>query len=157
MRSILAAAILLVAQVASAQTTAYACIDHGVVINGLALTSARSFEIERGPRDGGFGVLTLYIALTDANASITRLDIACTVSPDDNTNDYTMQVCDNTEDGVCTLTAVTGWQKASPGTSKFPIRVDINGHADYECTVSSGAGTPAAADVVTVRARQCVE
>lgn len=133
------------------------CVDLGVLVNAQTMESTRSFTRNTDNSTGGYGLLRLWVQLTDANTSITRFDIACTVSDDSNVTDYIPQVCDSTLDGVCTLTDSGTWQKASPGTKNFPIGLDIEGFPDFACAFSVGAGTGAAADVLTVRGRICTK
>ena len=130
-----------------------------------AMTSSRSFTIDLGSngstdalnRGAGFGLLTVWLDLTDGNTSITRFDVTCTVSNDGNVKDYTPQVCDDTSDGVCTQTDAGIWQKASPGTKMWPLRMDIEGYPDIACTASVGTGSAAAADLLTAGWRICTK
>lgn len=149
-------ATLLVPAAASAQRVGprNACVDLGDVIDAQTMESSRSFSVDRDTI-GGWGALSVYISLTDANTSITRFDLDCTASYDGNVTDFTLQSC-AVATGVCTSSDAT-WQKASPGSTNWVWRVDVEGYEDVECTVSVGAGTGAAADVVTVHGRLCVK
>lgn len=127
----------------------------GVLINAQGMDSSQSFTITQDNTQGGYGVLTLFIALTDANTSITRFDMVCTGSEDNNATGYILQSCAIAA-GVCTSTD-SAWRKASPGTKNWPWRVDIEGFPDVECTFSVGTGAGAAADLLTVKGRMCVK
>lgn len=129
------------------------------LIDAQTMASSRSFSINRDNTAGGFGVLTLWVTLTDANQSITRFDATCTVSDDGNASDYTPQDC--TAGATCTSTDAGIWQKATPTsgvtTKRWPWRLDVNGLPDIECTFSVGTGSGAAADLLTVKGRICVD
>ena len=128
-------------------------------INGLALTSTRSFEIERSSKTTGMGLLVILIRLTDANSSITQVGMTCTTSLDNNTTDYTIQAC-TTSNGACDSDPAS-WDRGDavtgPGTSNWAWRVDDEGFEDVECTFASDAGTPAAIDVISVSYRECTK
>jgi hypothetical protein len=130
------------------------CVSSKAVLSAVTMESTRTFSESV---DAGWSKLHLYFDLTDANTSITRFDLACTVSNDSNATDFTTVVCDDVSDGVCTITRVTGWQLASPGTSKWKVTVRLDDSHAYECSVSVGAGTGAAADVITVERELCAE
>jgi hypothetical protein len=49
------------------------------------------------------------------------------------------------------------FQKASPGSSYFSLRMDMDGYPDFACTFSVGAGAGAAGDLLTVKGRLCTE
>ena len=116
--------------------------------DSAAMTGSPSFEVElqngADNEHAGYDNLTVFATLTDADTSITQLDITCTVSVDNNTTDATPQVCDDVSDGVCTLTGTGVWQKASPGSITFPYRMGISGFPDIECTFTVGAGSATA-------------
>ena len=156
MRLIAFLTITLAASVAMAQQGPMKhCGPADKVINALGMDSSRAFEWEGTNSAGGWNVATLWIELTDANSSITRFDATCTVSHDNNTSDYTPQDC--TAGATCTSSGSGVWQKATPGTAKWPWRVDITGFYDFECTFSVGTGSGAAADTLTVYRQLCVE
>jgi hypothetical protein len=132
----------------------FTCMDLGVLVDGLAMSSSRSFAVNTRSASG-YGVLTLFTSLTDANTSITRLDLTCTGSDDSNTTDYEFEDC-TVSAGVATCVDGGVWQKASPGSTKFARRVDVNGVPDLECTYSVGTGSGGAPDLLSVRGRLCV-
>jgi hypothetical protein len=160
MRTLLAAALaLLVPTLAAAAGTDAPYIDRCAdipasdLISAQTMESSRSFSYNRTNAQG-FDTLTLWVQLTDADTSITRFDVTCTVSDDGNSTDYEPQECTSAS-GTYTCVDSGVWQKASPGTSKFPIRLDVSGFPDFECTFSVGAGAGAAADLLTVKGRLC--
>jgi hypothetical protein len=130
------------------------CVELGTLVDGLDMQSSRSFSVNRDNFAGGFDLLTVWVQLTDANSSITRFDVTCTVSDDGNSTDYEPQECTSAS-GTYTCVDSGVWQKASPGTSKFPLRLDVSGFPDFECTFSVGTGAGAAADLLTVKGRLC--
>jgi hypothetical protein len=133
------------------------CIDTPVLISDLALTTTRTAAYN-GPNNIGWTYGWLYVELTDGDTSITQLNVSCTVSTNGNTSDFTPQKCSTSStDGSCTLIPVTGWIKASPGTSKFPIPFNMRGAPDFECPFSVGAGAGGAGDILRVTARLCAE
>lgn len=133
------------------------CADMGIVINGLGLNASRAFEHEGTNRIDGWASMTLFVDLTDADDSITRLDLTCTGSHDNNTTDYEIQDC-TIAAGVNTCVDGGVVQKAVADNQRAPVyRVDVSGFADFECTFSVGAGAGAAADVLTVRGRLCAD
>lgn len=126
------------------------------VVDAVAMTASPSFTYNLDNTQGGYDIAVLWIALTDANTSITRFDTTCTVSRNGNTTDYVPQVCDDTSDGICTQTDGNVFQKASPGTKLWPIRLDVGGYPDIECAFTVGAGAATAvSDVLTVYLRLC--
>jgi len=156
MRRLLLCFLLLAAPAVSFAGTQgrHSCADSGTVVDAQGMDSSQTFSESTVP---GWTKAIFYFDLTDANTSITRLDLACTVSNDGNISDFTTTVCDDTGDGVCTLTLVTGWQLASPGTSKWVVPFVLGDSPAYECTVSVGAGTGASADVLTVERQLCTD
>ncbi len=147
---------LQVAYGATSDGPRFQCQDLGNLITAQAMSSSRSFSLDRVNTAGGMGLLTLWVQLTDANTSITRFDGTCTVSDDGNVTDYTPQDC--TSGATCTSTDAGVWQKASPGTKKWPWRLDVNGFPDIECTFSVGTGAATAvSDVITVKGRLCTD
>ena len=148
------------AQELSAQQSPQLCTPWTkAAINALALTSTRSFEIERSSQTTGLGLLVVLVKFVDANSSITQVGMTCTTSNDNNTTDYTLQAC-TTSNGACDSDNAS-WDKGDaatgPGTSNWVWRVDTEGFEDVECTFASDAGTPAAADVITVDYRECTK
>lgn len=139
-----------------------ACVDLYVpgtttpLINGATMESTRSFAVDRPNTEGGYGLLSLWIDLTDANTSITRFDVACTVSRDGNAKDYTPQEC-TSSGGIYTCVDTGVWRKSSPGTKAWPLRLDVEGFPDFECSFAVGAGSGASADLLTVHARLCTK
>jgi hypothetical protein len=153
---------LLVAGLALLPTTAQAavgetriCIQKLAVIDAAGMDASRSFSLDQNNWFGGYDVMVLMVDLTDANSSITQLDIDCTGSIDGNTKDYEPQEC-SVAAGVCTAND-TQIQKATPATSTDGYRLDISGYPDWECTFSVGGGSGASADLLTVDIRLCTE
>lgn len=136
-----------------------ACVDlsgGSAVISAQTMESSRSFSYDGQNTSGGYDLLIIWIELTDANTSITTFRTTCTVSRNGNTTDYTPQV-DAVAAGVSTQTDAGIWDKASPGSKNWPIRLGLSGYPDFECTFSVQAGSGAAADLITVYARLCTE
>lgn len=152
MKTLVTLAVMLSASAAMAYGPTYQCGDLGTLLNNT-MASSRTLSIDTPNAQGGYGVLNLEIALTDANTSITRIDMTCTVSDDGNSTDYTAQDC--TAGATCTSTDSGIWQKASPGTKNWAWRVDMNGFPDIECVFSVGTGAGAAADTIVVKGRLC--
>jgi hypothetical protein len=120
-----------------------------------AMTSSRSFTINRPNLMGGVDYMMLYIKLVDADASITRFDVTCTASEDGGTTVYTPQEC-TTAGGTATCVDAGVWQKASPGTKNWRYKLRINGSSDWTCTFSVGTGAATAViDTVQVDGRIC--
>src|SRR3990167_2845643 len=155
-----ALAVIVTTQESSAQNSPQVCTPWTKnAINGLALTSSRSFEIERSSQTTSLGLLVVLVRFTDANSSVTQVGMTCTTSNDNNTTDHTIQAC-TTANGACDSDNAS-WDKGDavtgPGTSNWAWRVDTEGYEDVECTFASDAGTPAAADVISVDYRECTK
>jgi hypothetical protein len=136
-----------------------ACVDlngSGEKIIAQDMTSSRSLSYDGQNASGGYDLLVLWVQLTDANSSITTFRTTCTVSNDGNTTDYTPQV-DEPVSGVATQVDAGIFDKASPGSKKWTVRLGISGYPDFECTFSVQAGAGAGADLLTVNARLCTE
>ncbi len=140
--------------VAAAPTSRNSCTVSQTSVAGLAMSSSRSFSEVAG---AGWSKLHLYFDLTDGDTSITRLDMACTVSNDSNATAFPPTICDSVADGVCTLTRVTGWQIASPGSVKWKVTMALDDSHAYSCTVSVGAGSGGAGDLLTVERELCAD
>lgn len=125
------------------------------VLSASAMTGSPSFGIDQ---DGDYGErpkVTLFVSLTDADTSITRLDVTCTTSDDGNTTDYVPQI-PKVDSGVATLSDGLIFRKSSPGTKNMAIGFDLENDPDFECTLTVGAGSATAViDVVTVEVRMC--
>ena len=127
------------------------------LIDGLAVSAAPSFSVNLN-NAYGYDLAVVWVELTDANSSILTFQAVCTVSRDGNTTDSVPQK--STIDlltGIATQTDVNTWQKASPGTKNWPIRLDLEGFPDFECTFSAVAGVAEAGDLLDVYARVCTE
>lgn len=108
------------------------------------------------PSQDAYSLLTLWTDLTDANTSITQFDITCTVDQAKGADDFTPQVCGSGSTVATCVQVDTGfWQKASPGTKKWPTRIDVFGYPDVECVLDVGAGTGASADAIVVDYTLC--
>jgi hypothetical protein len=124
------------------------------VLSGVTMESSRSFGINQDNNKPTRPLVDLIIKLTDANTSITRFDVTCTVSHDANTTDITPQTV-TVESGVATQNDALIFQKASPGTKNWLVSFHLGAMPDFECTLAVGTGSGAAADVVTVDVRMC--
>ena len=142
----------------SAKTPLNAYSKYGKVIDGEDMTTARSFEIDLSPNQigGVFGLMIVWVKVTDANDSVTDLDMVCTSSPDggstSTSEDYTLQVCKSVTDGNC-KSVNAGWDKEEDIASitspkRWPWRVDIEGFPNAGCTLTPTGG--AAADLLDV-------
>lgn len=138
------------------------CQAPTTAVAGLALTSDRPFTW-KADRNGSaflnFPMTVLLFQLVDANASILKLRITCTVSNDDSVTVYTAQDW-TPSSGVYAGTNTGIFEKGDgttgPGTLNFPIRLDTNGFPDGKCTVAvvSGAAT-AIIDTITAYVERC--
>lgn len=134
------------------------CVDIPAtsLISVNTMSSSRSFSLDRENGEGGYGLLVLWISLTDGDTSITRFDTTCTVSNDGNATDYTPQLCtESSGTYACVDTGV--WQKASPGTKNWTQRMDVEGFPDVQCTFSVGTGSGTSDDLLTVKGRLCTK
>lgn len=151
----LALALLLAPSLAFAGGGTQLCSAVVTEVSALGMDSSRSFSYN-GPATSVYGEATLFLDLTDGNTSITTFTTTCTVSHDGNTTDYTPQECTSTAGTyACVDTGV--WTKASPGTKRWAIRLDLEGFPDFECTFSVGGGAGAAGDVLTVKRQLCTK
>ena len=125
------------------------------VINALDATSSRAVTISTKDVDGGYDLAVLFVEFTDANSSVTSVTVTCTVTHDNSTANYTPQK-DTAGGSGWTQTTANVWTKASPGSTNWPIRMNISGYPDFTCTFAF-AGAPASADKITVYARLCTQ
>lgn len=116
------------------------------LINGATMAAPRSFTTTV-PQLEGMGLLTVFIELTDANTSITNLSMVCTAMRSGSTTVYKPQSVEVAA-GVGTSYDVS-WNKATPGTSKWIWRVDVESFAGATCTFTPTAGGEAG-DLLTV-------
>ena len=130
------------------------CSLNTAVLSAAQMDASKSFGIDQKNDKPTRPLVDLIVKLTDANTSITRFDTTCTVSHDANTTDITPQSVSVT-DGTATQNDSLVFQKASPGTKNFLVSFDLLSMPDFECTFSVGAGSGAAADVITVDVRMC--
>lgn len=123
---------------------------YGTKINGLALTSARW----TGWIDTGIvRAVAFDIAFTDANASVTTVDMVCETSRSaTTTNDagYDLHSQDCAA-GAC-VSYIRSWSYTTAGSKSWTWVVDAIPAPWLNCKLSA-TGTPAAADVITVYAR----
>ena len=114
----------------------------GVVITAATLDAASTtFTYDNLPKNGTWGLMLVYVKVTDSNDSVTALTMSCTGSIDDNTTDYSMTSCSVTA-GVCTSTVATFVIDPSGITSpkKWLWRVDIEGIEDIQCVFTDTGG-----------------
>lgn len=159
MRKLTLLALLFLPSVAFAGGGSQLCSPVVTRVSALGMDSSRSFSYD-GPGTSDYGLAVLYIDLTDANSSITKFTTTCTVSYDGNTSDFTPQECSSASGTYnCVDTGV--WNKGDgitgPGTKKWPLRLDIEGFQDFECTFSVGSGSGAAGDLLTVKTQLCTK
>lgn len=117
--------------------------------------SSSSFSWTQPSNQGAFGLLMVYVQLTDADDSCTAITMSCTSARTNmnSGNVYTLQSC-TTASGVCT-SSDSSWVKDASGNTSSDIkrwvwRVDIEGLEDGTCTFTDTAG--AAADSIRVDA-----
>lgn len=113
------------------------------------LAATRSFSLTQLTNSGTYGLLVLYVSVTDANNSVTALGMSCTSSLDGNTTDYTLQ--DITIAAGVGTSVDASWTKdpsAITSPKRWVWRVDIEGLEDVECTITNTGGT--AADTLRV-------
>lgn len=152
MKRILAVVLFaLVPSLASAQALApknnYA--RYGAVISAATMDATRSFSIANIPNVGAWGLMNVYVNVTDANNSITALNMTCTASRDDNTTDYSLLACETSSGtSTCYVQLFTINPAAISTPKKLLFRVDIEGLEDVECSFTTTGG--AAADLLTV-------
>ncbi len=117
---------------------------YGRVINAVALDAAStSFTLntDQAQNRGIWGLMTVWVSVTDANNSVTALNLSCTASRDGGTTDFTLQDC-TTASGVCTSSDASWSKNPSSMTSKNWVwRVDVSGFAEVECTTTDTGGT----------------
>lgn len=113
-----------------------------VAMNGAAGTRTFTFSAV------GYARTVFYVSFTHANSG--TLTLTCTASPDGNTTDHTLTVC-NTSAGTCTLVDAGIWVSPSlTGDKDYVIDAGVLGYRDVECVLVHG-GSVAAADVVTLK------
>lgn len=116
---------------------------YGTVINDLDLSASRSFEVNLSPGQlgGVWGLMTAYICVTDADDSVTALNMSCTTSHDGGSTDYTLQDC-AVSSGACTSSDASWTKNPSAITSPkcWPWRVDIESLPHIECTITDTGG-----------------
>ena len=116
------------------------------LIDAQTLAAARSFTLSPAWATMGYGLLVLYIAVTDANDSVTDVTLTCTASLDGGVTDHKLQSCD-TASGACTSYNAS-WSKNPSSSENWTWRVDTEGFEYVECTFTPTGG--AAADLITV-------
>jgi len=119
-------------------------VSLGTKIASLGLDAARSFEIENLRQSGIWGLMVVYIHLTDADDSTTALNMICTGSEDNNTTPYALHDC-TIAAGLATCVNVSWTTDPSGVTSPkaWIWRIDIEGIEDIECTFSDTGGLAA--------------
>ena len=158
-RAILAAVLMLFATTASAATTitmnselananSPGCTD-GVCISaaGLDSTQYTGWIWVRT-----FAKATLGVTFTDANDSVTALNVTCWTDYVGTTaNGSGYEVCSAaTSSGTSTMSCPHTWSLTTGTAEQYSLTVD-NLNADYLNCAFAATGTPAAADVVTVK------
>lgn len=128
-------------------------------ITGLGTDASRSFTLDntimKGGKDAaGFGLLLVWVALTDANNSVTGVSLSCTASHDANVIDYRIPACvwDSANTRYNCEAGPLFWNPSDEiaADTKYQIfRYDIEGIEDVECTLAFTNG--AAGDTVTVK------
>jgi hypothetical protein len=134
----------------------------GSLIASTTLNSATPSFTYSG--EYGWGLLNLYVHVTDTNDSVTEITMTCTDSTDAGTTNYDIQEC-KMSNGACTsykATWVAGEATGEPlnGTADdvyWLWRVDIEGMASVKCTFTVTGGSAAAGDLIQVNGRIVVK
>jgi len=126
--------------------------SYGRVIDAATLdASSATFGVDiSAPQSNGiWGLMTVWVCLTDANDSVTALNMSCTGSRDNGTTDHTLEDC-TMASGVCTSNSASWTKSLAAITSPkcWVWRVDVEGLPNAECTFTHTGG--AAADLLTV-------
>jgi len=129
------------------------CGPWTTVVDGLDLQSSRSWTHDGNDHEN-WGIMTVLVNMTAQN-TVTRVDMACTGSPDGNTTDIPLSEC-TVSSGACTVDDAT-WQKTVAAADAWGMRVDVEGIDAWTCTMSVGAGSGTATDVISVYARVCTK
>jgi hypothetical protein len=125
------------------------------LIDGLALTSDRTFTWDTNPRNGGYDLMTVWATIEDADSTITRIDLDCEVSRGNGSTHYYKIQFETVAAGTATQVDSGAWEKAVSGSASWPYRIDIEGFFGGKCTISAAAGTAGAADKAWVRVSVC--
>lgn len=151
MRKYILLGILLIASVALARTGP---LNNYVrsgseVLDAQTLDAARTFRVSRDSGQGAWGLMSVFIQVTDANDSVTALTMTCSASIDGNTTDYALQDCVLASGaGTCYNLTWAHNPAATTSPKKWVWRVDIEGLEDVECVFTDTGG--AAADLLDV-------
>lgn len=128
---------------------------YGSPINGVALDAASSsFTVipsEYPERNGVYGIMVVWVTITDSNDSVTAINMSCTGSHDRGATDYTLQ--DITVAAGVGTSVNSSWTKDPSGITspkKWPWRVDIEGMPEVECTFTDTGGNSSDTIGVTV-------
>jgi hypothetical protein len=99
-----------------------------------------------------FNKLALKIAFTDANDSVTTVTTTCYTADDASTaNGSGYEICAEATSGAATTVSCPQVRSLTTGTSESYVLVIDNIVAEYVNCAFAATGTPAAADVVTVK------
>lgn len=102
----------------------------------------------------GLNSVTFYLSHLDADASVTKVAMACDASDDYGVTWFVVQSCAISA-GTC-ASSDAAWNKGDgvtgPGTKKWPWTVNVDVATELRCTFTF-SGAPAAADKLTVTAR----
>jgi len=119
----------------------------GTLVDAVAMDAASSAVTVAEEAAVGYGLLVLYISVTDANDSTTAVGMSCTAT--EGAAAYTLQDCE-TSSGVATCYNLS-WTHDPSGTTSPKLwtwRVDIEGLRGVVCTITDTGG--AAADTLSV-------
>jgi hypothetical protein len=149
--SCLAALILLPAAAGPTHLTLNKVGLSAVAMNGAAGT--RTFEVPVGAdgQPGAFSTVTFYFNFTHANNGI--ISLTCTGGPSQDTDDYTITVCDPASaTGYCDAAnagILRSGTAALSASKKWIQRLNVLGVRSLTC-VAAHSGAPAAGDKLTV-------
>jgi len=135
-----------------------ACSDATTCITAVGTDASRSFKVDNTIQGTfapvGSGLLLVWVALTDANDSVTGVSLACTGSYDDNTTDFRIPSCpwDSVNLRFNCESGSLFWNPSDETSAdiKYQVfRYDVEGIEDLECTFTFTNG--AAGDTITAR------
>lgn len=132
-------------------------INLGTLINAQTLASARTATIN-GNVIKGYGIVSLYATVTDANDSETGVSVACTSAPTSGGTEYRVPTC-VWDSGNTRYNCEAGpmfWNPSDETSPKSQVfRIDVEGLSNLTCSFTFVGG--AAGDSITVTGRAAVK
>lgn len=121
-------------------TQAYISLGEKIPLTTLDAPST-SFTVDRSS-GGLFGLMMVFVEITDADNSVIGIAMACTASDDTNTTDWALQTC--TVSGgtaTCLDLAFNKDPQLITSPKRWMNRIDIEGVQSVECTITDTGGT----------------